>query len=71
MTLCGGLLVIIHIVHSRATETKKDFYALLAEELTYNTYSVQRATGRQGCMSLSTDTSPTLATGTGVPRGGA
>jgi hypothetical protein len=72
MTLFGMLVVDAWLAFSACTgaaETQKEFYSLLAEELIDNTYDEGLAARRRR-RRLPGNTSPTLAQGTGLPRGG-
>ena len=52
-----------------AKEIQKEFYTLLAEELIDNTCDAAGLAARQRQPVHDADTSPSLAHGTGVPRG--
>jgi hypothetical protein len=71
MTLFGMLVVDAWLAFSACTnaaETQKEFYCLLAEELIDNTYDDEGLASRR--RRPHDGTSPTIAQGTGIPRGG-
>jgi hypothetical protein len=74
MSLFGMLVVDSWLAFSActdATETQKEFFSLLAEELIDNTYDdIGLGTRRKRNIHDASDGSPTLAAGTGVPRCG-
>jgi hypothetical protein len=73
MTLFGMIVVDSWLAFSACTdaqETQKEFYTLLAEELIDNTYADEGFNARRRQPVRGAHGSPTLANGTGVPRGG-
>jgi hypothetical protein len=73
MSIFGMLVVDAWLAFSACTEadeTQKEFYSLLSEELIDNTYDAEGLAARRRQLLEGTETSPTLAQGTGIPRCG-